>query len=76
MGLLKTESLDNVIQNNSYFKEMHTLIDVKFPFSFVGSSANPRYYKEMFCLADIHQMAFVIPQVVLVLLLCFSAVVG
>ena len=38
MGLLKTESLDNVIQNNSYFKEMHTLIDVKFPFSFVCSS--------------------------------------
>ena len=51
---------------------MHTLIDVKFPFSFVCSSVNSGYYKEMFSLADILQiMAVVIPQVVLVLLLCY-----
>ena len=50
---------------------MHTLIDVKFPVSFVCSSANSGYYKEMFSLADNLQMAVVIPQVVLVLLLCY-----
>ena len=50
---------------------MHTLIDVKFPFSFVCSSVNSGYYKEMFSLTDVLQMAVVMPQVVLVLLLCY-----
>ena len=50
---------------------MHTLIDVKFPFSSVCSSVNSGYYKEMFSLTDVLQMAVVMPQVVLVLLLCY-----
>ena len=50
---------------------MHTLIDVKFPFSFVCSSVNSGYYREMFSLTDVLQMAVVMPQVVLVLLLCY-----
>ena len=50
---------------------MHTLIDVKFPFSFVCSSVNSGHYKEMFSLTDVLQMAVVMPQVVLVLLLCY-----
>ena len=50
---------------------MHTLIDVKFPFSFVCSSVNSGYYKEMFSLTDVLQMAVVMPQVVLVLPLCY-----
>ena len=50
---------------------MHTLIDIKFPFSFVCSSVNSGCYKEMFSLTDVLQMAVVIPQVVLVLLLCY-----
>ena len=51
---------------------MHTLIDVKFPFSFVCSSVNSGYYKEMFSLTDVLQMAVVMPQVVLcaALMLC------
>ena len=43
---------------------MHTLIDVKFPFSFVCSSVNSGCYKEMFSLTDVLQVAVVIPQVV------------